>query len=251
MSVVFHSEDDFLIRFDSFVCSMTSVNLRSPQRFRTYQGLPNQGPDCTIWEAVRATMAVPTVFKAIKIAGPGGFGSDHVSASLGFNNPTKQVRDEAEDLFGSDRHIGVLLSIGTGHIGINGFQQRNGMERALPSELIDVLQNIATDCERVADELAKEYDSDDIYFRFNILHGAGGISFDEWKKMDEIGSHTTSYLRGPEVSRQIDRIIPCLCCIQDSEEGSKEVCPNTDVTTDKNMPRVRSVHCSSAFTVIA
>lgn len=69
--------------------------------------------------------------------------------------------------------------------------------------------------------------------------------------MDEIGSHTTSYLRGPEVSRQIDRIIPCLCCIQDSEEGSKEVCPNTDVTTDKNMPRVRSVHYSSAFTVIA
>ncbi|SJK99991.1 uncharacterized protein ARMOST_03302 [Armillaria ostoyae] len=198
-----------------FVCSMTSVNLRSPQRFRTYQGLPNQGPDCTIWEAVRATTAVPTVFKAIKIAGPGGFGPDH-------------VRDEAKDLFGSERRIGVLLNIGTGHIGPNGFQLRNGMERALPSELIDVLQNIATDCERVADELAMEYDSDDIYFRFNVLHGAGGISFDEWKKMDEILAHTTSYLRGPEVSRQIDRITTCLCCIQEEGKSDQFTIPAAD-----------------------
>ncbi len=79
---------------------MPAINLRSPQRFRTYQGLPNQGPDCKIWEAARATTAAPT-FKAIKIAGPGGFGPDYVDAGLGFNNLTKEVKDEAKELFGA------------------------------------------------------------------------------------------------------------------------------------------------------
>ncbi|KAK0234828.1 acyl transferase/acyl hydrolase/lysophospholipase [Armillaria nabsnona] len=86
---------------NAFVCSMTGINLRSPQRFRTYQGLPNQGPDCKIWEAARATTAAPTFFKAIKIAGFVGFGPDYVDAGLGFNNPTKEVRDEAKELFGA------------------------------------------------------------------------------------------------------------------------------------------------------
>ncbi len=88
-------------------CSVTGINLRSPQRFRTYQGLPNQGPDCKKWDAARATTAAPTFFKAIKIAGPGGFSSDYVDAGLGFNNPTKEVRDEAKELFGPNRRIGA------------------------------------------------------------------------------------------------------------------------------------------------
>ncbi len=98
---LFLSQNIVLISIDSFVCSMTRINLRSPQRFRTYQGLPNQGPDCKIWEAARATTAAPTFFKAIKIAGPGGFGPDYVDAGLGFNNATKEVRDEAKELFGA------------------------------------------------------------------------------------------------------------------------------------------------------
>ncbi|KAK0489783.1 FabD/lysophospholipase-like protein [Armillaria luteobubalina] len=214
-----HSNDQKLLDPDAgpnskgnaFVCSMTGINLRSPQRFRTYQGLPNQGPDCKIWEAARATTAAPTFFKAIKITGPGGFGPDYVDAGLGFNNPTKEVRDEAKELFGPNRRIGVLVSIGTGHPGPSGFQKPKGIEKVLPLELIRVLQRITTDCESVADELAKEYGSNDTYFRFNVLHGAGGVSLDEWMKMSEVMAHTSSYLRGPDVSREIDRVVACLC----------------------------------------
>ncbi|KAK0444964.1 FabD/lysophospholipase-like protein [Desarmillaria tabescens] len=208
---ILFSQNIALTSSDSFVCSMTGINLRSPQRFRTYQGLPNQGPDCKIWEAARATTAAPTFFKAIKIVGPGGFGPDYVDAGLGFNNPTKEVRDEAKELFGSNRRIGVFLSIGTGHPGPSGFQQPKGIEKVLPLELIRVLQRITTDCESVADELAKEYSGDGVYFRFNVLHGAEGVYLDEWKKMSEVMAHTASYLRGPEASTQIDRVVACLC----------------------------------------
>ncbi|PBK79249.1 FabD/lysophospholipase-like protein [Armillaria gallica] len=195
---------------NAFVCSMPGINLRSPQCFRTYQGLPNQGPDCRIWEAARATTAAPTFFNTVRIAGPGGFGPDYVDAGLGFNNPTKEVRDEAKER--PNRRIGVLVSIRTGHPGPSGFQQPKGVERVLPLELIRVLQRITTtDCESVADELAKEYGNGDTYFRFNFLHGAEGVSLDEWKKMSQVMAHTSSYLRGPEVSRDIDRVVTCLC----------------------------------------
>ncbi|KAK0218880.1 FabD/lysophospholipase-like protein [Armillaria fumosa] len=186
-------------------------SLRQLHRFRTYQGLPNQGPDCRIWEAVHATTAAPTFFKAIKITGPGRFGPDYIDAGLGFNNPTKEVRDKAKELFGPNQQIGVLVSIGTGHPGPSGFQQLKGIAKVLPLELIRVLQRIMTDCESIADELAKEYGSDNAYFRFNVLHGAGGVSLDEWMKMSEVMAHTSSYLRGPEVSREIDRVAACLC----------------------------------------
>ncbi|KAK0502449.1 hypothetical protein EDD18DRAFT_1065305, partial [Armillaria luteobubalina] len=139
-----------------------------------------------------------------------GFSLDNVDAGLGFNNPTKEVRDEAKELFGPNRRIGMLVSIGTGHPGPSGFQQPKGIE-SLPLELIRVLQRITTDCESVADELAKEYGSGDTYFRFNVLHGAEGVSLDEWKKMSEVMAHTSSYLRGPDVSREIDRVVACLC----------------------------------------
>ncbi|PBK98077.1 FabD/lysophospholipase-like protein [Armillaria gallica] len=166
---------------NAFVCSMTGITLRSPLRFRTYQGLPKQGPDCKIWEATRATSAAPTFFKAIKVASPGGFGPDYVDAGLGFNNPTKEVRDEVKELFGASACY--------------GFQQPKGIEKVLPLELIRVLQRITTDCESVADELAKEYGSDDTSFRFNVLHGAEGVSLDEWKKMSEFVNRTAVQLK--------------------------------------------------------
>ncbi|PBK60823.1 hypothetical protein ARMSODRAFT_1026256 [Armillaria solidipes] len=144
------------------------------------------------------------------ITAPGGFGPDYVDAG-GFNNPTKEVRDEAKELFGPNRRVGVLVSIGTDHPGPSGFQQPKGIEKVLPLELIKVLQRLTTDCESVADELAEEYRSEDTYFRFNVLHGAEGVSLDEWKKMSEVMAHTSSYLRGPEVPREIDRVVTYLC----------------------------------------
>ncbi|KAK0489859.1 acyl transferase/acyl hydrolase/lysophospholipase [Armillaria luteobubalina] len=122
-----HSNDQKLLDPDAgpnskgnvFICSMTGINLRLGAAFLTYQGLPNQGPDCKTWEAACATTAVLIFFKAIKITSR--FGPDYVDAGLGFNNPTKEVRDKAKELFRPNWHIGMLISIGTGHPGPSGF----------------------------------------------------------------------------------------------------------------------------------
>ncbi|KAK0489807.1 FabD/lysophospholipase-like protein [Armillaria luteobubalina] len=204
-----HSSDQNLLDAGARRDSKGNAYVPSPLPKHRPHSLRQFRPDCKIWEAARATTTVPIFFKAIKITS--GFGPDYVDAGLGINNTTKEVRDDAKDLFGPNRRVGVLVSIGTGHPGPSGFQQSKGIERVLPLEFIRVLQRITTDCENVADELAKEYRSGDTYLRFNILHRAEGVSLDEWKKMSEIMAHTSSYLRGPDVSREIDRVVACLC----------------------------------------
>ncbi|KAK0218902.1 acyl transferase/acyl hydrolase/lysophospholipase [Armillaria fumosa] len=57
------------------------------------------GPDLRIWEASRATTATATIFKAIMVVGLGGISVSYIDAGLGHNNPSKEVRDEAMQLF--------------------------------------------------------------------------------------------------------------------------------------------------------
>ncbi|KAK0477682.1 acyl transferase/acyl hydrolase/lysophospholipase, partial [Armillaria novae-zelandiae] len=195
-----------------FICAKTSVNLESPQRFRTYAGFPNQNPDVMIWEAGRATTATPSIFKAITIVGLGGISASYIDASLGHNNPSKEVRDEAMQLFGNDCPVGVFLSIGTGHPGPNGFQQPRGAEKILSLELMKTVTNIAADCESVSVDFARQYNrSPGTYFRFNVTHGTGVLAVDDWQREADILAHTNAYLRDPNISEKIEEIIESLC----------------------------------------
>ncbi len=58
------------------------------------------------------------------IVGLGGISSSYIDAGLGHNNPSKEVREEAMQLFGSNCPVRVFLSIGTGHPGLNGFHKQ-------------------------------------------------------------------------------------------------------------------------------
>ncbi|KAK0457615.1 acyl transferase/acyl hydrolase/lysophospholipase [Armillaria novae-zelandiae] len=195
-----------------FVCAKTSANVESPQRLRTYGGLPNQGPDLRIWEAGRATTATPTIFKAIMVVGLGGISASYIDAGLGHNNPSKEVRDEAKQLFGNDCPVGVFLSIGTGHPGHNGFQQSRGMEKILSVELMKTVTKIATECESVSFDFARQYNSSPgTYFRLNVTHGTGVLAVDDWQREADILAHTNAYLRDPNISEKIAEMIESLC----------------------------------------
>ncbi len=203
-------ENVTLICFDSFVCCSTNgINMPSSQHFRTYQGLPKQGPDCKIWEAACATTATPTFFKAIKITGSDGAGQDYVSAGQGFNNPTKEVRDEAIELFQPNRRIGVFVSIGTGYPD----PSQSLPQWTLPRQLVKALRTIAIDCEQTAKDMAKEYGDNSFYFRFNIPHDTYASFLDEGKDATQVTAHTKAYLESSDVSLMINRVVDSLCSL--------------------------------------
>ncbi|KAG5352068.1 hypothetical protein C0989_003993 [Termitomyces sp. Mn162] len=78
----------------SFVAALPYANM-TPRIFRSYSVKANQGYNCTVVEAARATTASPQFFKAVSI-GAGGLNEKFIGAHLGHNNPINFVLEEAE-----------------------------------------------------------------------------------------------------------------------------------------------------------
>lgn len=191
---------------------MASSNLEFPRLFRSYNVRENRSINCRIWEVARATTAAPTFFKRVSIAEPGQIAEDFLDAGIKCNNPVEEIMEEARVLFKDDRPIGCVISLGTGHPGTIGLSKPDAFQKVLPLELIDTLKKIATNCEDVANRLSRKFlGRPNIYFRFNVTHGVGGVSLEEWKKMDEVIGHTRAYLQNPVVSESINAVVRILC----------------------------------------
>jgi len=200
---------------------MPAIDRAYPRWFRTYNVRSNASANCKIWEAARATTAAPTFFKRIAIGETGQIKEQFIDAGIRCNNPTKEIMEEARLLFGDDRPIGSLVSIGTGHPGTVGLPEPDAFQKILPTKLIPVLKNIATDCESTADDLARRFANlPDLYFRYNVTHGAGMISLEEWKKMGDVQTHTYAYLNELQVSKSINSLVKLLCLVKSSHRLS-------------------------------
>jgi predicted acylesterase/phospholipase RssA len=196
----------------AFVCAMPASNMEYPRLFRTYPVRALASANYEIWEAARATSAAPTFFKRITIDDGTGGKDDFVDGGLRCNNPTKQVLEEAKTLFGNGRPVGCLVSIGTGHPGTIRLARPHSSQNILPLDVIEVLKKIATDCEWTANELSSRFqDHKKFYYRFNVEHGAEGMSLEEWEKMDEMRAHTNAYMSKVAVSKAIDEVVEMLC----------------------------------------
>ncbi|KAG6884316.1 hypothetical protein C0992_006517, partial [Termitomyces sp. T32_za158] len=107
--------DDDLQHCKSFVVALPSAHL-TPRLFRSYTLGANQGYNCTIVEAARATTANPGFFKPVLIT-EGGIQEAFIGGNLGFNNPSKLVLEEAESVFGHSTQVACFVSIGAGQLG--------------------------------------------------------------------------------------------------------------------------------------
>ena len=196
----------------AFVCAVPANDMAYPRRFRTYPVRTLASVNCKIWEAARATTAAPTFFKRIAIGEEGQAKEEFIDAGLGCNNPTSQVLEEARNIFGNDRTVRCLISVGTGHPGTIGLARPDAFQKILPTKLIGVLKKIATDCEDTANGLSARFkDLEKFYFRFNVIHGAEGISLEEWQRMGELTEHTKAYMADVSVSKAIDEVVDILC----------------------------------------
>ena len=195
----------------AFVCAMPAVNMAYPRRFRTYRVRKHTSANCAIWEAARATTAAPTFFKRIYIAEPGQIKEEFIDPGLGCNNPVLEVLDESVAIFGDTRRLGCVVSIGTGHPGTIGLAKPSRFQRILPTQLVDVLKKIATDCQNTARGMDRRFEKvPDVYFRLDAVHGVGTIPLEEWKKMGAVISRTRGYMQDLTVNRSLDIIVDIL-----------------------------------------
>ncbi|KNZ71999.1 Nephrocystin-3, partial [Termitomyces sp. J132] len=189
----------------SFVTALPSANM-TPRHFRSYEVRANQGYNCTVVEAARATTASPGFFKAVSI-GSGWMDEEFIGAHLGHNNPTRFVLEEAELVFGASQPVACIVSIGAGHPGCVSWVSTN----SFTSEFMKVLFDISTSCETSVETLVKQYKNvPGIFYRLNVDQGLQKMALDDWNKLGEIKSHSVSYLHKAEITQKVDSIVECL-----------------------------------------
>lgn len=185
--------------------SKHNLNANIPVMFRSYDAATNSAPDCSIWEALYATMAHPDFFKAITI-GDGSLRQTFVGGELGCSNPIAHVLAETRRLY-PDRHVSCVLSIGAGHARTIRIQDPSPTERIFRTEEILAIKNIATDSERVAEEMSARFqDTTGIYYRFNVDQGMQSMETGEWERLSEVMAHTRAYFGKVDTARGMDRV---------------------------------------------
>ena len=190
--------------FLSFVCAMNAHNMNAniPTLFRTYESRETHS-ECKIWEAARATSAAPSLFEHIEI----GRAQPYIDGGLGRNNPSRIVLDEAKVLFGA-RHIGCLVSIGTGHAETITIKESGGSRQIVPTDIFATLKAITSDCEATHEAMLGLFvNLPTTYFRLNVEQGMQGIELSEWEKLSNVEAHTMQYLKRTEVVDKVASLV--------------------------------------------
>jgi len=187
---------------NTFVCARLGNHLSAstPTLFCTYP--EDHSPDCTIWEAARATSAAPTFFKSIRIGG-----TPYIDGGIGYNNPTEAVLDQARLIY-PDQKIACIISIGSGMSSVPRIVKGNLRQKFVPNDVIRLLIAVATDCESTSESMAQYLrTSPDIYFRFNVVQELQDIRLEEW---DRLGRIASPYLNTSETSQKMERAVDVL-----------------------------------------
>ena len=209
---------------------MAAEIMKKPYHLRTYQ-VPGQILyDCEIWEAARATTAAPTYFKAISIEWPSGASNRFVDAGLGFNNPTEEIIEGAETIFGASTPLRVLISLGCGVKSSIRYDVPSALDKFLPRNAIKTLKDIAADCEKTSQSLERSFKNHaNVYFRFNIPEiGDIGLSEVDQPMLDRISASTKAYFdRGSAGHAMLGPVVTLLCA------GVEGAAPMHDITLGK------------------
>ncbi|CUA78562.1 Nephrocystin-3 [Xenopus laevis] [Rhizoctonia solani] len=187
-----------------FAMSHHNLNASIPTIFRSYEAHENPAPECTVSEAICASMAYPDLFKRVEI-GRAPFAQPFVGGGIGCNNPLVHVLNEVQMTY-SGRHIGSIISLGAGHTSTIQIPRSSGLNRILPTDMIHAMKSIATDSERVAQGMALRFQgTSDIYFRFSVDQGLQTVKLSEWERLPEVAANTQAHTRLIEVNNRLKR----------------------------------------------
>ncbi|KAK7737416.1 hypothetical protein SLS53_006489 [Cytospora paraplurivora] len=154
----------------AFVCTMPLQDRNTTVRLRTYEVEGDRFPDCKIYEAARATTAASTYFKPMTLKDDRGNEGEFVDAALGRNNPITVLTEEAIKLFGTQRRLGCMVSLGTGSRRAELMQARARRETGKQFlSLLKVMKESTTDTQRDHSQMVLKFKNfPGIYFRFDV-----------------------------------------------------------------------------------
>ncbi len=117
------------------------------------------------------------------------------------------VLDEAFAQFGA-RQIGCLVSVGTGQAEVIGIKKPWLFQQIIPTDVIDALKAITTDCEATHGEMSRRFTNlPNTYFRLNVEQGMQGMELSKWEKLGNVEAHTVQYMRGNEVDEKLALLV--------------------------------------------
>jgi hypothetical protein len=143
-------------------------------------------------------MATPPYFSPIKF-GPRGRQQTFNGGPLGANNPTRELLKEAGTIFGKQKLVAQIVSLGCGRLRISSMEGNSDTEGVSWA-----VQEMAVDCEAVAKELSSRLCDMDEYVRLNVDRGMGHLLKNEWDDLGPIETHTSAYVETAEISETIE-----------------------------------------------
>ncbi|KAJ1304319.1 hypothetical protein OPQ81_005479 [Rhizoctonia solani] len=198
--------DDEKCKTAVFAMAKKNMNACLPVLLRSYRVDVDPSPDCTIRDALHATMAHPDLFKSIDI-GELGLKRSFVGGEIGCSNPIVHVLSEVKRLY-PDRHVACILSVGAGHARTIQVPDPSPLQRIFRTRDVVVMKQMVTDGERVAEEMEARFKAtSEVYFRFNVDQGMQSMLPGCWEQLAEVSEHTKCYLHKPTIERNIEQAI--------------------------------------------
>ncbi|KIM26165.1 hypothetical protein M408DRAFT_197093 [Serendipita vermifera MAFF 305830] len=180
------------------VFAATTATMDHCYQFRAYLHR-GRSIDCTFVEAACATLAIPEFFTPISI-GPPLRKQRFIGIPLGFNNPTKQVLEEARLQFGDEKQVSLILSLGSGRPNAFSFDSLD----LYPDNHGNLLTRLMLGCERIARELSFQMSELSAYLRLNVDKGVENMKLTDWDRLGDIEGHTDVYLQAPGIGEAVE-----------------------------------------------
>jgi hypothetical protein len=185
----------------SALLAVRTASIHSFEWFRTYTS-PHSEMECSVVDALSASMALPTIFAPVQV-GPEYAVEEFGGGGFGFSNPTRELLKEAQLVYGGDRQLSVILSLGSGR------PKELSMENSgtKPDELEDLLRRLTINCEAVERDVSYQLYDVGAYIRLNVDQGLDTIGFYSWSQLGKVSAHTKQYLDTIPVRKLVDASI--------------------------------------------
>ena len=169
-------------------------------------------------DAVLASCATPDRFDPLKVIPPvavrqgisptngGGIGKEHeaqglISADITLPNPTREAMKELHAIYGADRRVACVLSLGSGHPAVVPASSLHNTNRNT-AKVMAILQ-----AERTAEELDGQIGRSQVYYRFSVDRGLESTESVSLRNLGDIETHTRAYLQQRSTEYVLDRSI--------------------------------------------